>query len=67
MACATGPLLVVSWFLTANVIFRFTTLFIGVGLFGDPLIWRLMNWLDRFEPNWRQIYHINKYEPRADL
>lgn len=54
------PLLVGSWFLTANVIFRLATLFIGIGIFGDPMITRGLEFLDRVQPDWKQIYHINK-------
>ncbi|KAK6083183.1 hypothetical protein SCUP234_04011 [Seiridium cupressi] len=48
-----------SWFITANMVFRMTTLVVGAGLFGDPIIARVHMWLEKNYPDWKQLLDLN--------
>jgi hypothetical protein len=53
------PLMLASTFLTRDFIFRAFTLFLGVGLFGDPAVQPICQWLDTNVPGWRVYLSIN--------
>lgn len=39
---------------------KMTTFSIGLGFFGDPIIWRALSWLNREFPNWQKLLEIRK-------
>ena len=40
---------------------KMNNLVIGFGFFGDPLIWRGLDWLNKTYPNWQKLLELRKY------
>ena len=40
---------------------KMTTAIIGFGFFGDPLIWRGLDLLNKNFPHWQKLLEIRKY------
>jgi hypothetical protein len=54
------PLLGLSFFVTSYMFTKGVTLTIGFGFFGDPVISRGLDWLNRTIPNWQKMLEIRK-------
>jgi hypothetical protein len=59
-AAVITPVLLASWVINANIVFRFFTFVVGVGIFGDPILARAFAWFTRREPDWKYTWHIAK-------
>jgi len=55
------PLLGVSLFVTSYMFTKGVTFGIGFGFFGDPIISRGLDWLNRTIPNWPKLLELRKY------
>ena len=40
---------------------KMNNLIIGFGFFGDPLIWRGLDLLNKTYPNWQKLLELRKY------
>lgn len=54
------PILAVSILTNSEMVVKSTTFFIGVGFFGDPLIWRALDLLNSRYPNWQKYLELRK-------
>ena len=54
-------LLAISLLTTSAMFIKMNTFFAGFGFFGDPLIWRGLDWLNRTYPNWQKLLELRKY------
>lgn len=57
------PLFAASIFLNPTMVSRMSTLFFGIGFFGQPLISRSMTWMIKNHPHWQDIFEIKKSPP----
>lgn len=55
------PILGIAIFLSSYVFVKSITLGFGIGFFGDPLIWRGLDWLNQNYPNWKKVIELRKY------
>ena len=39
---------------------KMNTLIVGAGFFGDPLIWRGLDWLNKNYPDWQKLLELRK-------
>lgn len=46
---------------------KMNTFFAGFGFFGDPLIWRGLDWLNRTYPNWQKLLELRKYVHQSSI
>jgi hypothetical protein len=60
LAGAIVPILGVSVFVTSYMFTKALTFGIGFGFFGDPIISRGLNWLNRTIPNWQKLLELRK-------
>ena len=58
-------LLAISLLTTSAMFMKMNTFFAGFGFFGDPLIWRGLDWLNRTYPNWQKFLELRKYVQRS--
>lgn len=58
LAACLVPVLLVSLFTSSYMFVKMNGLFIGVGFFSDPLIWRGLEYLNRRYPNWQKLLEI---------
>ncbi|OIW26667.1 hypothetical protein CONLIGDRAFT_663037 [Coniochaeta ligniaria NRRL 30616] len=58
LAGLVAPLFFVSLFVTSYMFVKGATFGIGFGFFGDPIISRSMNWLNRAYPNWQKLLEL---------
>jgi len=61
LAALLAPGLLVSLFLPSWMFVKGTTFFVGFGFFGQPILERGLNWLNRTYPHWQKILEIRKY------
>jgi hypothetical protein len=54
------PILGVSLFVTSYMFTKAITFAIGFGFFGDPIISRGLDWLNRTIPNWQKLLELRK-------
>lgn len=55
------PILAVSLLTTSAMFMKATYAGVGFGFFGDPLIWRGLDLLNKKYPNWQKLLEIRKY------
>lgn len=54
------PALCISLFVTSYMFMKGVTFGVGFALFGDPVISRGLDWLNRKIPNWQKLLEIRK-------
>jgi len=54
------PTFGISLFVTSYMFIKGLTFGIGFGFFGDPVISRGLDWLNRTIPNWKQLIELRK-------
>jgi hypothetical protein len=60
LAAIIAPGIFVSLLVTSSMFMKMTTFGVGAGFFGDPLIWRGLDLLNRKFPNWQKLLEIRK-------
>lgn len=50
-----------SLFTSSYAFAKLSTFFFGFGFFGDPVLWRIMAFLDRRFKHWKQLLELQKY------
>lgn len=60
LAAVVTPLFGISLFVTSYMFMKGVTFGIGFGFFGDPVISRGLNWLNRTIPNWQKLLELRK-------
>ena len=55
------PAVAVGLLTTSAMFMKMTTAGIGFGFFGDPLIWRGLDLLNKNFPNWQKLLEIRQY------
>ena len=58
LAGVLAPVLLVSLFTSSYMVTKMTGLIVGFGFFGDPLIWRGLDLLNKKIPDWQQYLEI---------
>jgi hypothetical protein len=58
LAAVVAPLLLLSLFVTSYMFMKGVTFGVGFGFFGDPLIWRGLDFLNRKVPNWQKLLEL---------
>jgi len=58
LAALVVPLLAASFFITNYMVVKGMTFGIGFGFFGDPVIWRGLEWLNRTFPKWQKLLEL---------
>lgn len=58
LAAVVAPLLLVSLFVTSYMFMKGLTFGVGFGFFGDPIIWRGLEFLNRKIPNWQKLLEL---------
>lgn len=58
LASCLAPVLLISMFTSSYMFVKMNGLFVGVGFFADPLIWRAASYLNREFPNWQKLLEI---------
>ncbi len=61
------PAVAISMLTTSAMFMKMTTAGIGFGFFGDPLIWRGLDLLNKNFPNWQKLLEIRKYVSKFPL
>jgi len=54
------PLLGASLFVTSYMFMKGLSFGVGFGFFGDPVISRGIDWLNRTIPNWQKLLELRK-------
>ena len=55
------PAIAIGMLTTSAMFMKMTTAIIGFGFFGDPLIWRGLDLLNKNFPHWQKLLEIRKY------
>lgn len=55
------PAVAIGLLTTSAMFMKMTTAGIGFGFFGDPLIWRGLDLLNKNFPHWQKLLEIRKY------
>ena len=55
------PIVAVTLFTSPAIFMKATYAWVGFGFFGDPLIWRGLDLLNRKVPNWQKYLELEKY------
>lgn len=55
------PAVAIALLTTSAMFMKMTTAGIGFGFFGDPLIWRGLDLLNKTFPHWQKLLEIRKY------
>ncbi len=55
------PVVAVTLFTSPAMFMKATYAGVGFGFFGDPLIWRGLDFLNRKVPNWQKYLELEKY------
>ncbi|KAK4619788.1 hypothetical protein CLAFUW4_10851 [Fulvia fulva] len=58
LAAVLVPVLAGSFFISSYMVVKGTTFGIGFGFFGDPLIWRGLDWLNTNFPKWQKLLEL---------
>jgi hypothetical protein len=58
LATVLAPVLLISLFTSSYIFMKLNGLFVGLGFFGDPLIWRGLSYLNRKFPHWQKLLEI---------
>jgi hypothetical protein len=58
LAAVVAPLLLISLFVTSYMFMKGLTFGVGFGFFGDPIIWRGLDLLNRKVPNWQKLLEL---------
>jgi hypothetical protein len=58
IAAVLVPIFLISLLTSSYMFGNMNGLFIGVGFFGDPVIWRALNFLNREFPHWKKLLEI---------
>ena len=59
------PAVAVGLLTTSAMFMKMMTAGIGFGFFGDPLIWRGLDLLNKNFPHWQKLLEIRKYVERS--
>lgn len=54
------PIIAISIFTTSEMVIKGTTFGVGLGFFGDPIIWRALDLLNSKFPHWQKLLEIRK-------
>lgn len=54
------PAVAVALFTTPAMVMKMSSFGVGFGFFGDPLIWRGLDLLNRYVPNWQKYLELRK-------
>ena len=55
------PAVAIGLLTTSAMFMKLTTAGIGFGFFGDPVIWRALDLLNKNFPHWQKLLEIRKY------
>ena len=55
-----APAIAISLLTTSAMFMKMNTLIVGAGFFGDPLIWRGLDWLNKNYPDWQKLLELRK-------
>jgi hypothetical protein len=58
LAACLAPVLLISVFTSSYMFIKMNGLFVGIGFFADPLIWRGLAFLNRRFPNWQKLLEL---------
>ncbi|RDW91030.1 hypothetical protein BP5796_02195 [Coleophoma crateriformis] len=58
LAAVLAPVLLISLFTSSYMFIKMNTLFVGIGFFSDPLIWRALSYLNHKFPHWQKLLEI---------
>lgn len=58
LAACLAPVLLISIFTPSYMFIKMNGLFVGLGFFGDPLIWRALSYLNKEFPHWQKLLEI---------
>ncbi|EME41245.1 hypothetical protein DOTSEDRAFT_73607 [Dothistroma septosporum NZE10] len=58
LAAVLVPVLAGSFFISSYIVVKGTTFGVGFGFFGDPIIWRGLDWLNTNFPNWQKLLEL---------
>jgi hypothetical protein len=58
LAACLAPLLLMSIFTSSYIFMKMNGLFVGLGFFGDPIIWRGLSYLSKKIPNWQKLLEL---------
>ncbi|TAQ85817.1 hypothetical protein B7494_g5863 [Chlorociboria aeruginascens] len=58
LAAVLVPILIISVFTSSYMFVKINGLFVGIGFFSDPLIWRALSYLNREFPHWQKLLEI---------
>lgn len=58
LAAVLVPMLASSFFITNYMVVKGLTFGIGFGFFGDPVIWRGLEWLNTHFPKWQKLLEL---------
>jgi len=61
LAAVVAPAVAISLLTTSAMFMKINMLIMGAGFFGDPLIWRGLDWLNRNYPHWQKLLEIRKF------
>lgn len=67
MAGCLVPLVAISILTTSEMVVKGTSFALGLGLFGDPIIWRALDLLNSNFPHWQKLLEIRKYTPTLNF
>jgi hypothetical protein len=58
LAAVLVPVLLMSIFTSSYIFIKMNGLFVGLGFFGDPLIWRGLSYLNKEFPHWQKLLEL---------
>jgi hypothetical protein len=58
LAAVLVPVLLMSIFTNSYMFIKMNGLFVGLGFFGDPLIWRGLSYLNKEFPHWQKLLEL---------
>ena len=60
LAALLVPAIAVAMLTSSAMFMKMNTFLMGLGFFGDPIIWRAASWLNREFPHWQKLLEIRK-------
>jgi hypothetical protein len=58
LAAVLAPIFLISMFTNSYMFMKMNGLFVGFGIFADPLIWRALSYLNKEFPHWQKLLEI---------
>jgi hypothetical protein len=58
LAAVLAPIFLISMFTNSYMFMKMNGLFVGFGIFADPLIWRVLSYLNKEFPHWQKLLEI---------